>query len=213
MFKAFQVTVPATSANIGPGFDVWGMALDIYNVFECYPSKQYEFLAKNSPTLDMDVKNNLFFKSYQKVFQKNLKKPIPISIKANIAVPIARGLGSSATAIIGGMMAAVEILKQKFHINFTLKQVYELACVMEKHPDNIGAAIFGGLILNVDNLPVSLDFKAPIQLACLVPNIKLSTKTAREIIPPKVPLSTLTYHTSHIACLVHLFQKKKMERD
>jgi len=232
----FKITVPATSANIGPGYDIWGLAVNLYNEFEITAPEvsneleikpawdlkfEYNDLVKKtsgSSTLTLPIdSSSLIKKSYSYIFQKASLDDYPVSVKVKVGIPLERGLGSSSTAIIGGLMAANEILRRIYAINYSIEEIFQFACEIEGHPDNIAPAIYGGLTSAVksevsqDYLPAKLEFKPPLNIMGIIPHISLSTKKARESVPKKVELQDLIFHSSRCVMLTHLFSKATWE--
>ena len=135
-----KIRVPATTANLGSGFDSLGIALNLYNIFSFEETPGgLEIIGK----LDYEkAKNNLVYRSMLKTFEIIGYKAKGIRINIETNIPVSRGLGSSSTCILGGVMGANEIAKSPLSID----EVFKLATRIEGHPDNIGPALFGGLI-------------------------------------------------------------------
>lgn len=146
--KKIRVKVPASSANLGPGFDVLGIALQLYNEVEIEELKapkkfSIEIEGEGRDTLARD-KKNIVYQAVEKVYRRIGKKIPPISLRLTNRIPLSRGLGSSASAIIGGMVAANELLGKKL----SYEEILEAALVMEGHPDNLVPALVGGLCIS-----------------------------------------------------------------
>lgn len=194
----FQVKVPATSANIGAGFDVMGMALDIYNIFEVEEIETSSEVIFDGFELEYSNKDNIFYKSMILLLDKFEYKynGFRISLKEN-NIPIARGLGSSSSCIVGGLVSANKILGNKF----TREELVKVATDIEGHPDNVSPAILGGLVVTVveeDKLYYNrVDISEDIVFSCYIPNFKISTEKAREILPKEIKLSDGIYNVGH----------------
>lgn len=184
-----KVIVPATSANLGPGFDVLGLAIDRYNIFTFVESAESK-------------EENLIYKSYRRVFEYLGKPLIPVKIQVNDNIPIARGLGSSAACIVGGIMGANEILGKPLDKEDILK----LATEIEGHPDNVAPAIYGGLVVSVmegDKIHIAkLPIKNKLNFIALVPNFELSTSKAREVLPKRIDFKDGIYNVSRVSILL-----------
>lgn len=184
-----KVKVPATSANLGPGFDVLGLAIDRYNIFTFVESAESK-------------EENLIYKSYRRVFEYLGKPLIPVKIQVNDNIPIARGLGSSAACIVGGIMGANEILGKPLDKEDILK----LATEIEGHPDNVAPAIYGGLVVSVmegDKIHIAkLPIKNKLNFIALVPNFELSTSKAREVLPKRIDFKDGIYNISRVSILL-----------
>lgn len=194
----FQVKVPATSANIGSGFDVMGMALSVYNVFEVEEIKENSEIIFEGFELEYSNRDNIFYKSMILLLDKYKYKynGFKITLKEN-NIPIARGLGSSSSCIVGGLIAANKIMKNKI----TKEELVKIATDIEGHPDNVSPAILGGLVVTVvedDKLYYNkVDISEDIVFSCYIPNFKVSTEEARKIIPKKIKLSDGIYNVGH----------------
>jgi homoserine kinase len=141
--KKIKVRVPGTTANLGPGFDCLGMALTIYNTFTFEENFQWKFINfEEKYANDM----NLIVRSMRKVYEKANKQLHPFTISIDEQVPISRGLGSSATCIIGGIVAANHFLNYCFNE----QEMIKIATEIEGHPDNIAPAFFGSLVSSVN---------------------------------------------------------------
>lgn len=169
----------ATSANIGPGFDCLGLALDIYNSFDVEISDKDELINIEDRFNNED---NLFLKSYRQGIKKlNIDDHIKVIFNSNI--PISRGLGSSSSLIVGGLKAASVL-----HNNgLSDEEIFDIAANMEGHPDNVAPCIFGGLTASFKTndhfiyrfLPLSKD----LIFTLLIPDFEVSTAEARKVLP------------------------------
>lgn len=224
-----KVSVPATSANIGPGYDIWGMSLQIHNEFIVQPEpkvKEHHIEVNTSPmviktsTSDpaRELRNpndNLFIKCYEKVFLESDFEIVHIHASVSLNIPLSRGLGSSSTAIAGGLIAGNEVLRKTYGWAFSIEELFQFAVEIEGHPDNVAPAIFGGLILNVKDEKtgrynaVKLDMKAPVCLAGVIPHITLSTEEARKVVPQSNPIATTIFQSSRTALMTHLVAKSE----
>jgi len=222
-----KISVPATSANIGPGFDIWGASLNIRNEFIISPrskSREHhlslhsgEMVTKTSagdPRERLQNPNdNLFIKSYEHVFLKSRLDIIYLDAQINLEIPLSRGLGSSSTAIVGGLIAANEVARKVHGKVYSMGELFQMAVEIEGHPDNVAPALFGGLILNIRDektgiyTPVKLPMSAPVRLAGVIPHISLSTEEARKVVPQTNPIGVTTFQSSRMAMMTHLFSK------
>ncbi|MGE4589326.1 MAG: homoserine kinase [Acidaminococcaceae bacterium] len=204
MDKKVTVRVPATSANCGPGFDTLGLACNLYNYFT------YELIDQGL-NLKIDgegyeklkvSKNNLAFLSFYKVWNMLVASKTGLSVTMNNKIPLSRGLGSSSTAIVAGLVAA-----NHFTGNTLSKDtIIQLATEIEGHPDNVAPAILGGMTISyIDNGKASslkfLPIK-PFKLVAVVPSMPLATSLARKAIPKIVLHQDAVFNTSRAALLV-----------
>lgn len=227
-----RVSVPATSANLGPGYDVWGIALNLKNVFSaevvkdqrnlCEFSFNYSELVEKTSEKKISIpnnENNLFAQGYKIIFEKCLHKPLPVKVHCEINIPPERGLGASSTAILAGMVVANEVIRENYGEAYSLEQIFDFASEIEGHPDNIAPALFGGWILSVRN-PDSqryqifrLPFLAPVSIAGIIPHITLNTQKARSVVRENLPLDKVIAHGSRMALLVYLLGKKELSHE
>jgi homoserine kinase len=182
-----EVKVPATSANMGPGFDCMGIALNMYNHF--YIEEIQSGLEIYGCEEAFRNEDNLIYTSMQKCFQligyNAAQRGLRIRIENDI--PVSRGLGSSAACILGGLLAANEIGNGNLNKN----DILEIASEIEGHPDNIAPALFGGITVAIkegnrvycEKLPVAQDLK----FCAIIPGFSLSTKESRSVLPESIP--------------------------
>jgi len=202
MSKA-QVIVPASTTNLGPGFDVLGMALNLYNTFELETSNKLniEIEGEGSDTLSRD-ESNLVYQSAKRLFDSIDEEIPPLSIRIINNIPLARGLGSSGTAIIGGLMTANAIAGDPL----TIQQILNLAAEMDGHPDNVSASMLGGVTIasfvEKDVAYMKLIPPKPLTVVVVVPDFHIITKEARKRLPQSVDLPTAVFNISRASLLV-----------
>lgn len=198
------IKVPATTANLGPGFDSVGCAWNLFNTF------QFKIINKGLIIEGCDKEyqneNNLCVVAYKAVIEKlQLKMDnLYINIKSN--VPISRGLGSSSTLICAGAFAA-----NYFHGNhLTPLELLHICNKIEGHPDNLAPAIFGGLTASFqeNNIPytVSYNMSEKLNFYAVVPDFHLSTEKARKVLPQSVSFSDAVFNMSRVAILLKSFE-------
>ncbi|MHB8158238.1 MAG: homoserine kinase, partial [Desulfocucumaceae bacterium] len=198
------VQVPATTANLGPGFDCLGMALQLYNIVEMSAASSglnIEIHGEGSSDIPRD-ESNLAYQAALKIFNLTGSPQTGLRIKLTNNIPVSRGLGSSTAAIVGGMIAANILAGNKL----SQKEIMNLAYSMEGHPDNIAAAILGGIVVAV---PVEGEVKCqkippPKNLRAIVaiPDFTLSTRISREVIPQQLPVGDVTFNLGRLALLI-----------
>ena len=204
-----RVLIPATTANMGPGFDTMGMALEIYNSVEMEEIKEglnIECLGLGEHIIPKDESNTVY-QAALKVWQRINYKPKGIKIRLKSDIPLSSGLGSSAAAIVGGMVAANALAGYKLKE----EEILDLATKMEGHPDNVAPALLGGIVISTlekDTVFYS-KIKPPKNLACVIviPDFTLSTKASREVLPEKVPFQDAVFNISRTALLVSALQE------
>lgn len=198
-----KILVPATSANIGPGFDCFGVAWDLCNVIECekIAGKHHEFVGVEKRFANDD---NLFIQSYYYLLAKMNKvdKNFKLKLTFDCKIPISRGLGSSSSLIVAGLMCCNKMHGSKFSRNDILKFATEI----EGHPDNVAPVIFGGFVLTLyKNGKVFVrrqKIAKNIQFCAIIPDFELSTEMAREILPKQIGINDAVFNISHSCMLL-----------
>ena len=204
MNKKVTVRVPATSANCGPGFDTLGLACNLYNYFTYELIDQgLSLKIEGEGTEKLKAgKNNLAFLSFYKVWDMIVGSKTGLSVIMSNNIPLSRGLGSSSTAIVAGLVAANHLTGN----TLSKSEIVQLATEIEGHPDNVAPAILGGMTISyVDNgRASSLKFLPlkPFKLVAVVPDMPLATSLARRAIPKTVPHQDAVFNTSRAALLV-----------
>jgi len=198
-----RIRVPATSANFGPGFDVLGVALSMYNELDVEKATGvFEFQWEDGTTIGDE--ENLVLTTMSNVFNMfNFKVPgYKIQSKC-CAIPVSRGLGSSAASIVAGIYAANYLMGGKM----TKEEISALATKFEGHPDNVVTCIEGGMVISamgengeIFSCPVSIS--PGLKMVVMVPDYKLSTRMARSVLPDTYSRADMVYNVSHAALLV-----------
>lgn len=198
-----RIKVPATSANFGPGFDVLGVALSMFNELEVEKANGvYEFHWEDGSNFGDE--ENLVLTTMSNVFNMfNFKVPgYKISSKS-CAIPVSRGLGSSAASIVAGIYAANYLMGGKM----TKDEISALATKFEGHPDNVVTCIEGGMVIsamgeNGEILSCPVAISPGLKMVVMVPDYKLSTRMARSVLPDTYSRADMVYNVSHAALLV-----------
>lgn len=202
-----SVKVPATTANLGPGFDTLGLALSLYDELEVTvreePGVQVTVSGVGEGVVPTD-ETNLVARSIAHVFE-SVKVPMPgLEILARNAIPHSRGLGSSGAAIVAGIMAAKGLLEGI--VEFDSVTLLQLATDLEGHPDNVAPALFGGLTIAwvADDGPKHKKLIAHrgVSAVVFVPEAAMSTALARSLQPASVPHEDAIFNVSRSALLV-----------
>ncbi|MEH2284676.1 MAG: homoserine kinase [Nostoc sp.] len=203
--SAITVTVPATTANLGPGFDCIGAALKLYNEFKFTRLEEGGLTIYVTGTEAEGVQtdeSNLLYQAFVKFYQHIEQTPPTVKIEIKLGVPLSRGLGSSATAIVGGLIAA----NQLEGATLSQSQVMELAIAMEGHPDNVVPAFLGGCRLaatsgagwEICDVPWHKDIVPVVA----IPDFELSTSKARGVLPTEVSRADAIFNTAHLGLLL-----------
>jgi len=179
-----KVRVPATTANLGPGYDVLGLALELYNFVELEKAGKLsiEIEGEGADSLPKD-ESNIAYQAAQEVFKAVNGKPSTIHLKLINGIPLARGLGSSAAARIGAIKAANELVGGKL----TSEKILNLAVQLEGHPDNVTPALVGGLTIPYLEESVykyhKINPDPRLRIVVVIPDFEISTQKAREVCP------------------------------
>lgn len=209
--------VPATTANLGPGFDCLGLALPIYNIItieetvmpstgiEVNVMKDFENaeLIEELDSIPND-KDNIVYKAVEILYNLVGQDPSEIKINIKSSIPIAKGLGSSASVIVGGLMAANDLLGNPADEAALLS----IATEAEGHPDNVVPAILGGLVMSSmeDDGSViyrRLDWPEDWHITVCIPDFELATNISRSVLPEKVPMEDAKFNARRLAMLIH----------
>lgn len=205
--RSVRVRVPATSANLGPGFDALGIACTLYNEMTLTlthePGLHISARGEGAAYIPGDERN-IVWKSIQYLLERagRADEFQGTRIRMSNRIPLSRGLGSSATAIVAGLTAANALIDSPF----SRDDLLQLATDIEGHPDNVAPAIYGGFTVNTvtDGHVECFSFLPRIflRLVVMVPDFYLSTKSARQVLPSEVPMKDAVFNISHAAMMV-----------
>lgn len=179
-----KVKIPATSANLGPGFDCLGLALNLYNRLEVHTDDKLriETEGDGAQLIPTDA-SNLTYQAMKRAYEAVGRECPGFFIRQISAIPFSKGLGSSASAIVGGLVAANALMGSPLDKHDLLK----IACAIEGHPDNVTPCLFGGLTATVmDGTEIHFARTLPDERFCyaaMVPDFELPTKSARKALP------------------------------
>ena len=205
----FRIRVEATSANVCVGFDVLGLALNLYNEFTFKEADDFSFVGFE--TEFANKKNNLVYDSYIKVFEKLNKKVIPVQIGFKGDIPVSRGLGSSSSLIVAGVFAANKMLGNPM----SKDECFDICANIEGHPDNVAPAIYGNLVasykVNDKFVPVVYNVNNELKFIVVIPNYKLSTHEARGVLPKELSYADIINNTSRIVNIPKAFNEGNIQ--
>ena len=219
-----SVKVPATSANIGPGFDCIGMALPIYNIVTIdetvLPGTGVEIniLSEQEDVDNLIIdhiprdENSVVYKAVELLYNSIGQTPSELKINIQTSIPVTRGLGSSAAVIVGALIAANRLLGNPADESALLS----IATEIEGHPDNITPAIVGGLVMSSQESDGSivyrkLDWPDEWQVTVCIPDVELTTEISRSVIPENVPLADAVFNVKRMAMFMNALQTKDAE--
>ena len=200
------IKVPATSANLGPGFDALGLALNLWNVTEITEAGSFSLHIEGEGSKKLAYNNkNLIYRSAEKVYE-TVNREIPtLSIRCVNQIPLASGLGSSAAAILTGILGANALLGSVL----TKEEILSLATEIEGHPDNIAPALCGGLVVSTieDGKVIARQLPImPFHITVVLPEFNFTTKQARAVLPKQVPLKDAIHNISHAVLVTAAFR-------
>jgi homoserine kinase len=199
----FRVRVPATSANLGPGFDAFGVALPLLAEFDIRPARVWTVTVEGNGGMDVPVGEDNLFVVAARAAAKSLGHTLtPLHVTQRSAIPGGRGLGASAAAIVGGVVAANALAGQPLERRALLR----IASEVEGHADNVAAALYGAftIVLPSADGPVAARFAFPSawRVCLFVPAATLLTETARAVLPKDVPRSDAVFNLAHASALL-----------
>lgn len=219
-----SVKVPASTSNLGPGFDCIGMALPIYNTITIeetvLPGTGIEINVLNDNETANDLimdhmpmdENSIIYKAVELLYNSIGQTPSELKITVQSQIPIARGLGSSASVIVGGLLAANELLGHPADEVALLS----IATEVEGHPDNVTPSIVGGLVLTSledDGSVVyrKLNWPEEWQITVCIPDYELSTEISRSVLPKEVPMQDAIFNAKRLGMLIQAINTKDAE--
>ena len=202
------VDVPATTANLGPGFDCLGAALDLNNRFAMRRieggGERFELIIEGTEGSHLrGGPENLVYRAAQRVWKAAGLEPVALEARVRLAVPPARGLGSSATAIVAGLMGANALVGEPL----SKEKLLELAIDIEGHPDNVVPSLLGGLCMTAKAASqrwrvVRCEWTPSVKAVVAIPSIRLSTSEARRAMPKAVPVGDAVVNLGALTLLL-----------
>ncbi|MCQ6560878.1 homoserine kinase [Paenibacillus mendelii] len=207
------VKVPASTANLGPGFDTLGMALSLYAWIELAASEDETVINLYGSGLEgvPRDKSNLIYKVAQLVFKEAGVAVPELHISMYSDIPLTRGLGSSASAIVGALVAANALIGSPL----TEDRLFQLATKLEGHPDNVGASLFGGIVVSAwDGTraeKVRLEPHPELEVLVAIPAFQLATEKARHALPKEIAMGDAVFNVGCSSLLVAAFASGQLE--
>ena len=197
--NAIKIQVPATSANLGPGFDSLGLAVSLYLSVELSLSEQDSFLYSGNGHVE-DTPNNLLHQGFREAYRQVGKVAPKVTLKAHNPIPLARGLGSSSAALVAGVALADKLLNHELGRD----GVFQITAAQEGHPDNVAPAVYGGFTVSARRddgsyLSQSLPLPKEWQLLFAVPDFELLTSESRAVLPETYSRADAVYNSSRSA--------------
>jgi homoserine kinase len=203
------ISVPATSANLGPGFDTLGLAINLRNKVSIRPSRFFSFSIKgegeNNPKLKT---NNIYINIFNEHYKNLTGRRDNFSFRFYNKIPLSRGLGSSSAVIVSAIASAYEAA----NVNISKEKLLNLALTFESHPDNITPAVMGGFtVATVDKNRVhsiKKDLPRYLKAVLVIPNKPISTNQSRKTLPNKYNKADTTFNVSKSSLLTAAFLKE-----
>lgn len=200
--SASTLRVPATSGNLGPGFDALGMAVSLFNDVDARDAPRLSVTTVGEGASELPTaRGNLLIDAYVEAFRSRREKPVPLAIHVRASIPVARGLGSSAAAIAAGLCLAAPRTSPPL----TLDEAIALGTRLEGHPDNVLSALVGGITVGVAARSavhwLQLSTGQGLAVVVLVPERQLATKVARGVLPRQVSMADAVHNLSRAALL------------
>ena len=213
MKNCYTVTVPATSANLGPGFDCLGVALTLHNSFTFWRGEtetRFEISGIDAHKLPVN-EQNLVYQSAMALFERVGQRPFPLHVRQSNQIPVGSGLGSSSSAVIAGLMGANCFLERPL----SRDEILQIAIDIEGHPDNVAPAMHGGLILSVmhsegviiEPIPTPL-----LQAVIVLPDFHLLTEESRAALPTQLTRQDAIFNSSRLALLVRTLERGQFDK-
>ncbi len=211
----FFVKVPATSANLGPGFDALGLALDLWNETKFTPADKFSLHIEGEGANRLAPnQKNLIVRSMQKVYDAAGKQMSPVCIHCINRIPLASGLGSSAAAIITGLLGANAMLDNPL----SSTDILTLATEIEGHPDNVAPALMGGLVVSTMNESkvvarkiIGAQHVVPLCVTITLPDFNFPTKQARAALPKHVSMKDAVHNISRAVLVIEAFRNGDLD--
>lgn len=211
----FVIKVPASTSNLGPGFDSLGLALNLYNKYhfetDLVSDDDFIYTSSASPEELPVSKDNLVYRSFDHVFKKAGEVTPKIKIHFEVGIPLTGGFGSSSTAILAGIMAANKILG----FPYDQKQILRIGTQLDGHPDNITPALLGGFIVCVyadsEHNYVKLPWNKDLFFVAITPDFKVPTAKARAVLPAQINYQDAVFNVGYSSLLVAAVASKNTE--
>lgn len=201
-----RVKVPATTANMGPGYDVLGMALSQYSTFQCQEDDKISLTIKgleSEKLVNQDHEANLVVRSMNHLFKYVDKYPKGYKLEIINDIPLARGMGSSASAIVGGLLVANCLVGADLNQDEILK----LATQIEGHPDNVAPALMGNIVLSAkipDDQVIYHSIQPFEAMTCVlfIPDYEVSTSMSRAVLPQSISMADAVHTSGHLSLML-----------
>jgi homoserine kinase len=206
------IKVPATSANLGPGFDALGLALDLWNETTVTTAKEFAVTIQGEGAGRLaSGKNNLIVRAAQRLAERAGKSLPSFRAECVNAIPLSSGMGSSSAAILTGLLTGNALLENPF----SREEILNLASEMEGHPDNVAAALLGGLVVSTLHAGKVIARQIPmainVSITIALPGFYITTKQARAALPKKISTKSAVHNISRAALVVEALRTGELD--
>lgn len=212
-YRSFRFSIPASTSNIGPGFDTLGLGLRLRNFYDISENKEGKHRVEYTSPFDEKItpEEDLFLKAYIRTSEKLKVKTYGIDARIANRIPAGAGLGSSAVAILGGVLSAFLLSGKEYR----KEDILDIALELEGHPDNITPSLFGGFTVS-SVISGKVFFKRfvidrKLKAVVAIPDFKLKTQKARGVLPKKLSFKDAAFNINRTAFLVSAFAKKELQ--
>ncbi|RAP77880.1 homoserine kinase [Paenibacillus montanisoli] len=214
MHRRVMVKVPASTANLGPGFDTLGMALSLYTWIEMSVSSDgitsFDLYGDGMEGIPTD-KSNLIYTVAQQVFEAAGVQVPELHVAMYSDIPLTRGLGSSASAIVAALVAANALIGSPLSED----KLFQMASELEGHPDNVSASLFGGIVVAAWDgqraEKVRIEPHADLDVLVAIPSFQLATEKARNALPTQITMKDAVFNVASSSLLVAAFASGNLE--
>ena len=205
--------IPASTTNLGPGFDVLGLALQLYSSVELEETESGKEVVVSGIDVDKipGTSENISFQAAELIYKRSGNQPKGLRLALTNGIPATRGLGGSGTAILGGLLTANVLCGEPF----SHSELLNFACEIDGHPDNVAASLLGSLVVSVMDSDVvhtlKLDCGTDLHVVLAIPDFPLSTKDARRLLPKSVEFNDAVFNVSRSSLLVAAVATRNFE--
>ena len=206
--------IPASTTNLGPGFDVLGLALQLYSTVTLEIDSVDPEVVVTGVDVDKipSTPEHIAFKAVESIYQRSgVQQPKGLKLSIANGIPAIRGLGGSGTAILGGLLTANRLCESPF----SQSDILDFATEIEGHPDNVAASLYGGFVISVQEgnhiHTIQLECDPALHVVLAIPDYTLSTKKARDILPKTLDFADAIYNISRSSLLVASIATGKLE--
>ena len=214
MSRKATARIPASTTNLGPGFDVLGLALQLYSTVSLEITGSSTEVVVSGVDVEKipSTPEHIAFQAVESIFQRSgVQQPDGLKLTIANGIPAIRGLGGSGTAILGGLLTANVLCGNMF----SLSEILNFATAIEGHPDNVAASLYGGLVISVQEEEhihtIQLVCDPALHVVLAIPEFTLSTQKARDILPKTVDFADAIYNISRSSLLVASIATGKLD--